>query len=110
MAYGNGGTLGTSNSPGYADMQAKQIERMPLVAMELERQAKAIEHLHSLISDLDGRLSAILRPTPPTVQAAPNAPAPQAHPVPMANGLFDQNVRLDAACARLQSLFDRIEL
>ena len=110
MGYGNGGP--TTAGMAAIGKPPNDISRVPLVALEMNRQAEAIDHLHSLIADLDVRLSAILRPDTPAQgpgQPATSAPS-QVHPVVLANGLFDQNMRLEGACRRLQSMLDRVEL
>lgn len=104
MGYSNGGVT----APGsYGGTATDSPVRMPMVALELDRQAKAVEHLHSLISDLDNRLSGVLRPTTPATGADKKLPDAL---VPLAGNISETNSRIEAACARLQGIYDRIEL
>ena len=109
MAYGNGGEAGAPRQNyNNAAPSSAPPDRMPMVALELDRQAKTVEHLHSLISDLELRLSAIVRPDAPTPIAVTEKAMQTL--VPLAGGLSEQNHRITSANARLQSLLERIEL
>lgn len=114
MAYGNGGAGAISGGDsaygrGVGNIGVADMPRMPLISLEMDRQAKAIEHLHSLISDLEARMSAVLRPVPPDVANVVGKPV-MTHQVPLAEGLCGQNLRVESACQRIQSLFERVEL
>lgn len=110
-AYGNNGGAITSSSfaGGYSEPSAS-VRAQPLIALELDKQAKVIEHLHSLVGNLEDRIGAVLRAAPPSVDQNKISGRDVAHPVPLANGLFDQNARLERACERLQMILDRVEL
>ena len=106
MGYGNGGATTGGDTYG---TPANDIPRVPLIVLEMNRQAEAVDQLHSLIADLDVRISGILRPDPQIQSAGPPTPV-GAHPVALATVLFDQNAQLEVACRRLQSMLDRVEL
>lgn len=111
MAYGNGSAIGQMNamqgsSAGYDSPQV--APRLPLISVELDRQEKTVAQLHNIISDLESRLSPVTRPGGiDGGQVDKAAPPPS---VPLAGNLSDQNGKLEAACARLLSIFERIEL
>lgn len=109
MAYPNGGgtAMGSGAHEQYAT--AAQAPRgMPMIAIQLDRQAKSTEQLHALLSDLEGRLSGIVRSVPPSVadQSGKNS----MELVPLASGMAEQNNRIESACLRIMSLLERIEL
>lgn len=107
MGYGNGGTMtGTANQAAYPPNAP--TPQMPLIALEMDRQEKALAHLHNVISDLENRLSSVTRGLGPETNGQANLKPPMA--VPLAGNLSDGNSKIEAACARLQSIFDRIEL
>ena len=106
MAYGNGGyEVGQVAKP-LADTPA----RMPMVAIELDRQQQAIARLHEVISNVEMRLSAILRAEPPQPAGTNGTNKTPIELVPLAHGLSEQNNLLTGACLRLQALLERIEL
>ena len=117
MAYGNGGYEGGQSAkvlgatlPGtYQPMSTDSTVRMPMVAIELDRQQQALGRLHEVISNLEMRLSQVVRSEPPSPASANVNKAP-IELVPLAHGLSEQNNMLQGACLRLQSLLERIEL
>lgn len=111
MGYPNGSggaAMGSGSLEQYTTVAQAPPRGMPMVAIQLDRQAKGTEHLHSLLSDLEARLSGIVRAVPPSVadQGGKNS----MELVPLAGGLAEQNNRIESACHRVMSLLERIEL
>jgi hypothetical protein len=80
-----------------------------MILFEMERQAKAVESLHDIVSELSGRLSGVTRPDAPTPAIGADSKAGPS-PVPLAGGLSDHTGRIDSAGRRLRDLLERLEL
>lgn len=93
-------------SPGLAGQSVPQ--RPPMISMEVERLMKGSEILHNIVTNLENRLSAIVRPEgqSPVGQSEKQTGSN----VAMVDALASLNARLEHACARLNSLTDRVEL
>lgn len=109
MGYGSigmasGAAIQNSARPNDAGLK----ERMPLIALEMDRQARALGQLHETIGDLEARLCIVLQVCPPDVMGGNSAAVAPA--VPLAGNLCEQNNQIEAAIARLRSIFSRVEL
>lgn len=113
MAYGNGGYEQTKDKHPLSDAimggaGSAPAPRIPAVPAEMQRMHENSERLHAMISELEKRISMVVRPEGPnTVGSADKQLAP---PVALAGGLNELNQRFEVACYRLRSLLDRIEL
>jgi hypothetical protein len=105
---GNGSLAMAGESVGYASPPGA-AQRIPAVSEQVVGFSKRTEQLHELISGLERRIEAIVRPAPPPAggnAADKRSPAP----VSLAGSLSELNERLDYAISRLDSLVNRIEL
>ena len=105
MGYGNGNVSGASTYAGPKD-QPTSI-RQPMIADQMMALEQRAEGLHSMIAELEARLSAVLTPEPPQGLDKEGSPS---FPVPLAASLAQSNQRLSQALNRLQALIGRIEL
>ena len=111
MGYGNGNPSG---SVGYAILGARatpstaaQAVRNSAIGEQLNWLEQGAEGLHSMLDELEARLSPILNPGPPT---GADKEAPPPFSVPMAASLAQANMRFSQGLNRLQELIGRIDL
>lgn len=96
------GTMGTT-------IGGTTAPRLAMLPQEVAGAEKRVEGLHNLLCELEGRLSDYARQETPQVPTAqtPEVPHPE---VPVVACLMQLNARLDHACARIQSLMQRLEV
>lgn len=104
MSYGNGGTI-----PGYGQALSAPQASSPVSPVNNQTNALVdrVNAIHNLIAELEARLMSVLLPEPPSKDST-GLSASGAGSLSGMLGL--QNDRLSAACGRLQSVVNRLEL
>ena len=105
MAYGNGTSVGSLNGPSLAGMNTPQ--RQTVISEQMNILEGRIDLLAQLTSELDGRISGILMPEPPSPANQTSAPHPG---VPLGAHLAQLNDRLGMVSERLRNIISRVEL
>ncbi len=100
-AQTNQRTMTASGGVGLAPVQPSAV------SSQMNTLESRTEVLHSMISELENRLSGILMPDGPSNSAKQDMPMHS--PVVLAQTLGMVNDRLDGAAARLTSILNRIE-
>lgn len=106
MVYGNGGYGQGMTIINEAAFSPKP-QRLGQISEQAERLAKNVETLHAVIGDIEARLATVLQPNTPM---DPQGGQPAQPLVGFAEALRDRNSGIEAAVARLQSIFNRVEL
>ena len=101
MALGNSGYGNTATASPATTRQSVISEQMVL----LEQRA---ETLSQHVAELEGRLSGVLMPEPPTTNK--DSPGTPHSGVPLGASIAQMNDRISFATMRLRNIIDRVEL
>lgn len=109
MNHGNGNQLvgGIPYNPPYEGARTA-TEKRETVQSALDYHQNAIGQLHSMITELETRLVAVLEPLPPAGGNANAPPAPQ--PTSVLVRVTDATRSIETASRRLGELVQRIQL
>lgn len=86
---------------------AQVANRMPQVTSQIDSLSKLLPALHARLDELEGRMTAILRPVGPEGQG--NA-KDRLQAVPLAEEIAKVSLQVESAIRRIQSLIERVEL
>jgi hypothetical protein len=81
----------------------------PQITLRIEELARATETLHQNISELENRISAVLRPVPPSGEGG-STTQPTPDTAPLAMGIRELAARVLMAAQRIGALNSRVEL
>jgi hypothetical protein len=82
---------------------------VPEIHDVLQQQAKAVEYLHELLSQLENKAEAVLLPVPP-VSASGTKDVERGYGSKVASQIAQHTIGINQGLARLRSITDRIAL